>query len=177
MTTTQVVTSEMLTANVRGSLRTMLDEAFDDDFSDHDWAHALGGWHAVVLDELQPVAHASVVERRLDVAGTPFRAGYVEAVATSADWRQRGLGSVVMGELGSVIEANFELGALSTGVHDFYARFGWERWLGPTAVRHGTGIDPTPDDDGALMVLRFGPSAVIDLCAPISCDARPGADW
>jgi hypothetical protein len=32
------------------------------------------------------------------------------------------------------------------------------------------------EDDG-VMVLRFGPSAAIDLHASMSCDERPGDDW
>ena len=44
-------------------------------------------------------------------------------------------------------------------------------------VRRGSTTVRTPDDDDGIMVLRFGPSASIDLTAPISCDARSGDDW
>ena len=71
----------------------------------------------------------------------------------------------------------FEMGALSTGRQDFYARIGWERWAGPSFVRQGAEEIRTEGDDGGLMVLRFGPSEGIDLAAPISCEHRNGDVW
>jgi hypothetical protein len=38
-------------------------------------------------------------------------------------------------------------------------------------------LEPTPEEDGYLMVLRFGPSEHVDLAESISCEARPGDDW
>ena len=54
---------------------------------------------------------------------------------------------------------HFELGALATGRWSFYERLGWERWRGPTFARDGDEVIRTEDDDDAVMVLRFGPSA------------------
>lgn len=155
----------------------MLDAAFEGDFDDHDWEHALGGVHAVVCDGDAVVAHASVVPRVLEVAGRPLRTGYVEGVATAASHRGRGLGSAVMTEIGAVLRAEYELGALGTGAYAFYEALGWERWRGPTLVRREGGDTRTAWEDGAIMVLRFGPSAGIDLAAPLSCEPRPGDDW
>jgi aminoglycoside 2'-N-acetyltransferase I len=157
-------------------IRRLADAAFDD-FTDEDWEHALGGLHAVALDGGAVVAHASVVPRRLELAGRPVHAGYVEAVATAAEQRGRGLGSLVMGAIGEEIRARYELGALATGAFGFYARLGWERWRGPSYVRRGGGLERTAGDDGAIMVLRFGPSAGADLGAAIACEERPGDDW
>ena len=70
-----------------------------------------------------------------------------------------------------------DLGALSTGSPGFYGRLGWERWRGPTYVRRGDDLVRTPDEDAGIMVLRFGPSAGVDLAAPISSEARAGDDW
>lgn len=62
----------------------LLDAFGDDDFSDEDWEHALGGWHVVVTLDGGPVlTHAAVVPRVLDVADHAFRTGYVEGVATA----------------------------------------------------------------------------------------------
>jgi aminoglycoside 2'-N-acetyltransferase I len=155
----------------------MLDAAFDGDFDDDDWGHALGGTHAIACEGDAVVAHASVVPRVLEVAGRPLRTGYVEGVATAAPYRGRGIGSAVMREIGALIRAEYELGALGTGAYAFYEALGWERWRGPTLVRHGAETVRTSWEDGGIMVLRFGHSADADLDAPLSCEPRPGDDW
>ena len=71
----------------------------------------------------------------------------------------------------------FEMGALSTGSHEFYERFGWERWRGQSFVRDGVTLRRTAEEDDWLMVLRCGPSAGIDLATPIVCERRIGDDW
>jgi aminoglycoside 2'-N-acetyltransferase I len=158
-------------------LRSFLVEAFAGDFAPEDWEHALGGRHAVATEDGVVVAHAAVVPRRLAVSDTELRTGYVEAVATAAGRRGRGLGARVMTAIGAVVRAEFEMGALSTGRHGFYARLGWERWRGPTFARHGAEVVRTAQDDDGVMVLRFGPSASVDLRASLTCDGRPGDDW
>ncbi|MDP9464708.1 MAG: aminoglycoside 2'-N-acetyltransferase, partial [Actinomycetota bacterium] len=57
--------------------RTLLDDAFAGGFADTDWAHALGGMHALAYQDGDLVGHASVVERRLLHGGRALRAGYV----------------------------------------------------------------------------------------------------
>ena len=158
-------------------IRRLVDAAFGDRFTDDDWDHALGGRHVVALDGGRVVAHAAVVPRVIEVSGRPFRTGFVEAVATDAARQGEGIGSTVMDEINAIVRSRFELGALSTGRVSFYERLGWERWQGPTYARYGTDIVRTYDEDGYVFVLRFGPSAGIDLAAPISCESRPGDDW
>lgn len=156
--------------------RELMDLAFDD-FSDDDWQHALGGHHVVAEADGLLVGHAAVVPRLLEVADTPWRTGYVEAVATHPGWRRQGVGTAVMTELAAAIHEHHDLGALSTGTPAFYVHVGWEHWRGPTHVRDGEQVRRSPEEDDAVMVLRFGPSAALDLTAPITCDARPGDDW
>ena len=79
--------------------------------------------------------------------------------------------------VGSIVRSGHELGALCTGLDGYYERFGWERWIGPTWVRHATGPERSPDEDGLIFVLRHGATAAVDLTAPISCDERAGDDW
>ena len=160
------------------AVRAMVVAAFDGDFADEDWDHTCGGVRVLAMDDEVPVGHAAVVPRPLVVAGRSVRAGYVEGVATAR--HGAGIGSLVMQAVGVVVRADHEMGALSTGRHSFYRRLGWERWEGPTYVREpddAGGVRRTPDEDDGVMVLRHGPSADIDLSAPITCEARPGDDW
>jgi aminoglycoside 2'-N-acetyltransferase I len=170
---TTAAPSEDLLREIRG----LLTAAFDGGFSDEDWEHTVGGRHVVVVDNGVVQTHAAVVPRVLHVADRPLRTGYVEGVATAAARRGEGLGSRAMAAASELIRSEFEMGALSTGRHSFYARLGWERWRGPTFARHGPDAIRTEDDDDGLMVLRFGPSRGIDLGAPITCEARRGDDW
>ncbi len=174
----RVVTTAEAGSDLLGRVRALMNEAFEGDFSDEDWDHALGGWHVLVSSEDGDlVAHAAVVPRRLCVADRPFQSGYVEAVGTSPAVQGTGVGSVAMQAIGDLLPRHFELGALATGRWSFYERLRWERWRGPTFARTGDDVIRTEDDDDAVMVLRFGPSADIDLTAALTCEARPGDDW
>ena len=107
-----------------------------------------------------------------------MHAGYVEAVAVLPARQGTGLGTAVMRALGEVIAREFELGALSTGEWHFYERLGWERWRGPTWVRHPDGrLERSPADDDSLMILRTPRTPALDLFATLTCDARPGDAW
>ena len=120
----RVCLSDALDPRDRTAIRSLLDAAFEGDFSDDDWAHALGGTHAIVEADGAVVAHASVVPRVLDVGTRRVRAGYVEAVAVLPARQGTGLGTAVMRALGEVIAREFELGALSTGEWHFYEGLG-----------------------------------------------------
>ena len=166
-----------LPAAVAASARRLMDVAFEGDYDDEDWDHGLGGLHFTVEDGDDVLAHASVVEREIHVDGRPFRAGYVESVATAPARQGEGLGTAVMRAAGEHIRQAYELGVLGTGEHHFYERVGWERWQGPTFVRHPDGPVRSEEDDDGVMVLRTGPSESIDLTSPISCETRSGDDW
>jgi aminoglycoside 2'-N-acetyltransferase I len=123
------------------------------------------------------VAHASVVERDVHIDGRPLRTGYVEAVATAPNEQRRGYGATVMRNVNDYIAANFELGALGTGSQGFYERLGWQVWRGQSFVRTQHGEEPTPDEDGYILVLETSLSPPLDLTRPISCEWRPGDVW
>jgi aminoglycoside 2'-N-acetyltransferase I len=177
MPTVRRFATEDASPQLLGEIRGLLDAAFAGAFSDEDWDHTLGGWHVTVSDGAVVVAHAAVVPRRLEVAGQPFRTGYVEGVATAPERHGQGLGLLAMTGLNAVLRTEYEFGALSTDRHSFYARSGWERWQGPTFVRTGSDLTRTEDEDDGVMALRFGPSTAIALTAPIICEARPGDAW
>jgi aminoglycoside 2'-N-acetyltransferase I len=159
-------------------VRALLDAAFEGEFDDDDWDHALGGWHTVARDPSgHVVGHGSVVARTLTVGDDELRCGYVEAVATSPAHRRTGVGSAIMTALADVITERFELGVLSTGEHPFYERLGWERWRGPTFVRRGGVTERTADEDAGIMVLRVRPGVATDPTVRIVCDDRCGDAW
>jgi aminoglycoside 2'-N-acetyltransferase I len=175
-----LATSE-LTRPETGAIRALMAAAFDSDeeerFSDDDWQHAVGGVHFVLELDDEIVSHAAVVEREIHVGGRPLRTGYVEAVATAPERQGMGLGSIVMTDVSDHIRERFELGGLGTGRQSFYGRLGWQVWAGPTSVRTADGDQPTPDEDGSVMVLATPTSPPLDLSAPISCEWRPGDVW
>lgn len=159
------------------ALRAMLADAFDGGFRESDWQHALGGWHVVVEEDRQTIAHAAIVERTLVLGETEVRAAYVEAVATARGHRGRGHGAAVMQRVGAIVEAGYALGGLSAGIPGFYERFGWRLWRGPTFVRRGGERLRTPADDGTVMVLATATSPAFDVEGPIACTWRPGDVW
>ena len=146
-------------------------------FSKDDWYHALGGVHVLAEVDGRVVAHASVVDRVLQVDGRPLRTGYVEAVATVREARGRGYGTAVMEVIDEIIREGYELGALGTGAYHFYERLGWRAWPGPTAVRTETGEQRTPNADRYVFFLRTPATPPLDEKATLSCDWRPGDVW
>jgi aminoglycoside 2'-N-acetyltransferase I len=158
-------------------LRRLLDAAFGPRFNDSAWAHALGGTHYVICQEGCFVAHAAVIERRLSVGGEACTGGYVEAVATDPQHGGRGYGSAIMERVAEGIRETVDLGALATGIGDFYTRLGWERWQGPTFVESPEGRTRTADDDGWVYVLRTPSTASADITDSLTCDWRSGRVW
>jgi aminoglycoside 2'-N-acetyltransferase I len=162
------------------ALRAMLERAFADapegGLTDEDWEHTLGGVHVLVVDE-GIVSHAAVVERLLSASGRGLRTGYVEGVATAASHRHRGHGGTVMREIGRIIQERHELGALATGIPGFYVSLGWEVWQGATFTITASGPRRTPDDDGAVMILRTTATLDLDRTSSLMCDWRPGEVW
>jgi len=174
---TRVASTSDLSAAELGAVHDLMLVAFSGDFSQEDWEHTIGGHHFLNEIDGSVVTHASVIERTIEVDGQPFRTGYVEGVGTHPDLRRRGHGSAVVAAATSHIRNNYEFGALGTSSFAFYERLGWERWKGPTYVRANDRLLHTAEEDGFVMVLRFGASAAVDLASPIACDPRSGDVW
>ncbi|WP_432094731.1 GNAT family N-acetyltransferase [Streptomyces sp. bgisy100] len=177
MTELRTAHSADLDADARKAIRMLLDAAFEGDFSDTDWDHALGGVHVLVREDGELIAHGAVVQRRLLHAGRALRTGYVEGVAVRADRRGQGHGARVMTELERVIRGGYVLGALSAAddAAGFYAARGWQAWQGRTCVLSPSGMERTPEDDGSTFVLPVGPAP--DLTGVLVCDWRDGEVW
>jgi GNAT superfamily N-acetyltransferase len=154
-------------------MRGICNRAFTLEFTDHHWMLAQGGWHVLATLEGEPVGHASVVPRIFEINRAQFRTGYVEAVATVPEYQGIGIGRCIMEQVAVHIESSYELGALSTGLHDFYRPLGWEAWGGPTYQRRSDGDVRTPDRDPGLMVRRFGRSQSVALGSSICLGPRP----
>jgi aminoglycoside 2'-N-acetyltransferase I len=179
MTQLRRATTAELTSEELAALRRLVFGAFAGRFDEHDWEHALGGTHVLATDGDEVVAHGAVVPRWLVAGERGVRSGYVEGVATREDRRGLGLGTLVMREVGRVVEEGYELGALADGsrIPGFYQRLGWETWRGPTFVAAPGGRVRTAEDDGGILVLRTPASPELDLGDPLVCDWRAGDVW
>jgi aminoglycoside 2'-N-acetyltransferase I len=159
-------------------LRSFLDTAFDGRFGNDDWSHALGGVHVLASVDGAPAGHASVVLRQLIAGDRTLRTGFVEAVATAAPWRRRGIGSAVLAEVERLVAGGFELGALASSRQavGLYAARGWQRWTGPRAALTPDGVVESPDE--AVFVLPTPQTpAGLDITARLVCDWRGGDLW
>jgi aminoglycoside 2'-N-acetyltransferase I len=169
-----------LTDAETSAIRELVGAAFRSDgegFTDDDWEHAAGGTHFILEQAGAVLAYASVALRELHAGGLPLRTGYVEAVATRPDVQSRGHGTTIVRTVNEHIRGAFELGALSTGIPDFYRRLGWNLWLGPTAVRTPSGLLSTPEDDGGIMILATPSTPALDPHETLSCEWRRGDVW
>ena len=157
--------------------RALLYEVFEDDMTEHDWEHAIGGMHAVAYEDGELVGHASGIQRRLIHAGRALPAGYVEGVAVREASRRRGHASAMMDALERIIRAAYDVGAL--GASDlaaaFYAGRGWERWRGATSALTPSGVERTPGEDDSVFVLPL--ALPLDLGGELTCDWRDGDVW
>jgi aminoglycoside 2'-N-acetyltransferase I len=149
----------------------------DGDFSPDDLAHAMGGRHFLAETDGRIVGHASVVERVLEVDGRSLRTGYLEAVATLPVWRRQGIATRLVEEAAAHVCATFELGALSTGVPDFYGRVGWRSWEGELFVWTAGGPQPCDRDEEGVMVLTTPATPQLTLRETLTCEWRPGDAW
>jgi aminoglycoside 2'-N-acetyltransferase I len=172
-------TTADLTSEQRSQLRRLFDRAWagkGGTFDDDDWQAALGGSHFILQEDGVIVSHAAVVERTLEFAGTPVRAGYVEAVATLPERQGEGHASRVMAEVNAFIDRAYDIGALGAAAPEFYARIGWAPWRGLTAARTSEGVRMTPEEDGHIF-LRPVEAAVVAADSVLVCEGRPGDPW
>ncbi|WP_219416793.1 GNAT family N-acetyltransferase [Pseudonocardia nigra] len=177
MADVRTVHTSALTGGELRAIRELLDEAFDGEFGDEDFEHALGGMHAIVRDGDELVAHGAVVMRRVLHDGRALRTGYVEAVAVRPDRRRLGLGGVVMDALETVIRGGYEVGALSASDDGaaLYASRGWQRWTGTASVLAPDGLTPTPGEEDGIHLLPV--TAQLTPGGDLACDWRGGDLW
>ena len=157
--------------------RTLLEQVFEDELSDHDWEHALGGIHALAWSGSTLVGHASVIQRRLIHAGKALRTGYIEGVGVAATHRRQGYASAMMTALERVIKGAYELGALGAtdDAAHMYATRGWLKWQGTTWATTPHGTIRTQEEDDCIYV--YPVTSLVDITGPLTCDWRDGDVW
>ncbi|CAM5442751.1 GNAT family N-acetyltransferase [Streptomyces avidinii] len=166
-----------LTGDELREVRALLDEAFDGDFGEEDFEHALGGMHVLVRDAGGAlVAHGSVVQRRVVHGGRALRTGYVEAVAVRARARRRGLGGQVMAELERIVARAYVLGALSASQDGaaLYLGRGWAAWPGRVGALSPDGPVRLPEEEGSTYVWVPSGGILLDPAGRLDFDWRDG---
>jgi aminoglycoside 2'-N-acetyltransferase I len=175
----RVVRSADLTPAEWTALTDLCVAAFDEPWDTY-WEDIGPGVHVLATDpERGIVGHAAIVDRLLYPGEATLRAGYVEAVAVWPDLQGGGIGTQVMITINRLIDEGYQLGALGTGRHAFYARLGWVAWQGPTWIRKRDGTrERSASEDGDILVrLTPGTPPGLDLALPIAVDWRPGEAW
>lgn len=169
-----VIPTGRLAPETRDVIVAMCTRAFDQDFGNL-FDFVTDSLHVLAYAEGALIGHACWATRRLQPEGrTALHAAYVDAVATDPAYQGRGVGSAVIRRVIGEIRP-YDLGGLSTRRVSFYARLGWERWRGPTAMRTDDGLVPTPDD--TVMVLRTPTTPALDTATLLIADYRAGQAW
>jgi aminoglycoside 2'-N-acetyltransferase I len=169
-----IVSTKDLSRAARKSIVLLCTRAFDRDFTDL-FTFVVGSMHVLVHRDRMLIGRACWATRWLQPEGyTSLRTAYVDAVATDPAVQGRGVGSAIILRLMREIQ-HYDLGGLSTPRVSFYARLGWERWHGPTAMQTENGLIPTPDD--TVMVLRTRTTPPLDTTTRLIVDYRAGQAW
>ena len=117
-----------------------------------------------------------MIARTITIAGTPYRVGYVEGVAVAPARQGQGIGAQIMHQITDMAQRDFVVAMLSTGEHDFYAKFGWQRFVSESFVdNHGTISRTAAEDEGLMLITPLG-----HLNQPgvaWVCDWRTGDVW
>lgn len=135
-----------------------------------------GGRHVLVYRGRELVSHAVATTRWLQPEGLPvLKTAYVDAVSTLPEYQGQGYGSAAMRALAGDIQ-DYTIACLQTDKAGFYERLGWELWRGPLAGRSQTGLIPTPDQKG-VMVLRLPQTPGLDLDTQLTIECQPARIW
>ena len=169
------VPGSALTGTQRSAVIDLVNRAYEEDLTALFDAFT-GATHVLGIVSETLVTHALWITRRLQIDNGPLlRTAYVELVATDTAWRRRGFASAAMAKVAQEIQG-YDIGALSPFSVAYYARLGWELWLGPLLIRKDGGLLSTPDDE-EVMILRLPRTPELDLYASLSVEWREGEVW
>jgi GNAT superfamily N-acetyltransferase len=136
-----------------------------------------GGWHFLAYHESRLVSHAMVTIRWLQPEGhPPLKTAYVDAVSTLPVYQGQGYGRAVMRRLAAEIDPEYAIACLETERESFYEHLGWQTWRGPLAGRNESGLVPTPEQHG-IMVLRLSQTPELDFDTMLTIECQPGRIW
>lgn len=173
---TTVVPGGELSDEMRRSVVDLCSRAYAEDFEPY--LRLLSrATHLLGRVDGQLVTHAAWIERELHSRPVgPLRTAYIEAVATLPECQGRGFATAIMSRIPGLV-TGFDLAALAPSHEPFYARLGWERWLGPLSYCEPDGrVVDTPEEVVMIYRLPLTPAA-LDLTAPLSTEWRAGDVW
>jgi aminoglycoside 2'-N-acetyltransferase I len=172
----RTVSDQQLDDTQHHAIRALLNVAFDHEFSDEDNDHAAGGVRVIAMDGAQIVGHAALVARSITIAGTLHTVGYVEGVAVLPSYQGQGIGAQIIRQITDMAQRDFVVNMLSTGETDFYAKFGWQRFVGQSFVDdHGTIVRTADEDEGLMLLTSL--HHLNQLGVAWVCDWRTGDVW
>jgi aminoglycoside 2'-N-acetyltransferase I len=149
----------------------------EDDFKNLFTYVTSGGLHFLAYQDQLLVSHAMVTTRWLQPEGfPPLKTAYVDAVATVPAKQGQGYGSAVMRRIAEDIHAEYVIACLETDKVGFYERLRWQSWRGPLAGRSDTGLIPTPDQRG-IMILHLSQTPPLDLDSMLTIECQSGRIW
>ena len=165
-----------LNSQIQIPLRRLLNEAFEDDFSEEDWQHTHGGVRFLGHLDGHLISHGAVVPRTIEVDESDLIIGYVEGIAVAPTYWHKGYGSLLMAEITSYCLSEFSLSMLSTSEKGFYRKHGWSDFEGMSYVlKDGVEIRSEDEDEG----LMYLPGLSRNTGSPKNaiCESRVGDSW
>lgn len=135
------------------AIKLMLEQAFEGDFADSDWEHTFSGIRFIGSLEDEVICHGALIPRQIWLDGVPKTVGYLEGLAVLPSQQGKGFGSELMFSITEYAIANYEFSMLSSGLKQFYRKFGWQDFLGHSYVKVAGESIPTYEEDSELMFL------------------------
>jgi aminoglycoside 2'-N-acetyltransferase I len=158
------------------SIKLMLDEAYEDDFSEEDWIHTFGGVRFLGTIGGEIVAHGAIVPRKISINEELVVVGYLEGIAVSSNHQRQGVGRQLLSSITDFCQSEYQISMLSTDEFDFYGNLGWKRFTGKSGVLIDGEAILTPDEDEGLMYLIGKGGFTQEICSAY-CDPREGDHW
>ena len=165
-----------LNSEIEIHLRKLLNDAFEDDFSEEDWQHTYGGVRFLGYLDSHLISHGAVVPRKMQVDGASMVVGYVEGIAVSPAFWRKGFGSSLMEEITSYCRSEFPLSLLSTDEKNFYRRHGWSDFKGKSFV-FKDGLQYATEDENEGLMFLSDLSQVEASPGQVICEDRNGDAW
>lgn len=167
--TIEVLSPDELTPEQRSSIRHSLRCAWPGmDIADFERRH--DGYYVVASVGARVSSFLAMVERTVDVGGSPVEVCGIGGVVTVPDARGRGYGTIVLERarehMESASSADFGLLRCGEGVAHFYARLGWQRVRAKVRYEESSRVPPS-DLAMVLPIREIGwPPGDVDLLGP-----------